>query len=150
MKRAILRRTEMGDAGTFGVFEIDGQKFHSGELPWRDNRCGKSCIPAGVYLVSWLPSGKYGHKYQIRGVPDRSHILIHAANFVGDEDLGLAAEVDGCIALGSARSRIEGQAAITGSKNAVSRFEAYMCCEDFELEVIDEYLEAGDAGSTLA
>lgn len=150
MKRAVLRRTEMGDAGTFGVLEIEGQTFQTGELPWRENRRGKSCVPAGVYRVSWQPSGKYGHKYELQGVPGRSDILIHAANLVGDEDLGYVAQVDGCIALGSTRGAIGAQKAVMGSKVAVARFEELMGLEDFELEIIDEYLEAGEPRSNVA
>jgi hypothetical protein len=150
MKRVILRRIEMGDAGTFGVLEVDRHQFHTGELPWRENRRGKSCVPAGVYRVSWQPSGRYGMKYELQGVPGRSDILIHAANLVGDEDLGYAAQVDGCIALGSARGSIDGQAAVTGSKVAVARFEELMGKEDFELLVVDEYREAGEPESNVA
>lgn len=142
--KATLRRLTMGDAGTFGVLEVNGREYKTGELPWRDNKRGKSCVPAGVYNVSWEPSGKYGHKYKLQSVPDRSHILIHAANFVGDEDLGLMAQVDGCIALGSAISELEGQMAVRGSKDAVKSFEDLMGRKPFTLEIIDEYLEAGN------
>lgn len=144
MRRVTLRRTDMGDTGTFGVLEVDGHTFHTGELPWRDNRRGKSCVPAGVYTVKWDPSPKYGHKYELMNVPDRTVILIHAANFVGDEDMGFRAEVDGCIALGHGRGAIEGQPAVTASRKAVEDFEELMGLEPFELEIIDEYLEAGD------
>lgn len=100
MKTAVLLRKRTGDSGTFGELEIDGEKFKTGELPWRDNARGKSCVPAGEYLVEWDPSPKYGFKYELRDVPGRTVILIHSANFMGDEDKGLKAEVDGCIALG--------------------------------------------------
>lgn len=146
MLRATLRRTQMGDTGTFGVLEIDGKEFRTGELPWRSNKRGKSCIPAGVYLVQWDPSPKYGHKYELRNVKDRTTILIHAANYVGDEDKGLKAQVDGCIALGYDISPLEGQMALRKSRDAVEDFEKMMGLEDFELEIIDEYLEAGEPG----
>ena len=150
MKQATLRRTEMGDAGTFGVLEVDGHTFHTGELPWRDNRRGKSCVPAGTYIVKWDPSPRFGHKYELFGVPGRTTILIHEANFVGDEDLGFQAEVDGCIALGSALGVIDGQQAVTGSKKAVKRFEELLAHEPFELTIIDEYLEAGEIPGNVA
>jgi len=146
MRKATLRRLRMGDAGTFGELEVDGHTFKTGELPWRNNARGKSCVPAGTYLVEWDPSPKYGHKYELRNVPGRTTILIHAANFVGDEDKGFQAEVDGCIALGSAISPIEGQMAVRGSRDAVEDFEKLMGLEPFTLEIIDEYLEAGDPG----
>lgn len=150
MKRVTLRRTEMGDAGTFGVLIVDGKEFKTGELPWRDNKRGKSCVPAGIYRVSWQPSGKYGHKYELQGVKGRSDILIHAANLVGDEDLGYKAQVDGCIALGYSRGLVEKQPAVVRSRDAVKDFEDMMGLEDFELEIIDEYLEAGVPGSNIA
>lgn len=149
MKRAVLRRLQMGDTGTFGTLEIDGHTFRTGELPWRDNASGKSCVPAGDYVVSWRPSGKYGHKYTLTDVPGRTHILIHAANFCGDEDLGYKAQVDGCIALGAGVSELDGQMAVRGSKDTVQAFETMMNYSDFELEIIDEYLEAGEPQSAI-
>lgn len=144
MKEAILRRTSMGDAGTFGVLTVDGLSFHTGELPWRNNARGKSCVPAGEYLVRWMPSGKYGHKYQLQDVEGRDHILIHAANHVGDEDKGYKAQVDGCIALGSDIKQLDGQLAVRNSKNSVEAFEVHMDYQPFRLIIVDEYLEAGN------
>lgn len=147
MKQVVLRRREMGDEGTFGVLEVDGLEFKTGELPWRDNARGKSCVPAGTYLVEWDPSPKYGMKYELRNVPDRTTILIHSANHVGDEDMGLKAQVDGCIALGSDISELEGQMAVRNSVKSVEKFEKYMDHKPFNLTIIDEYLEAGDPTS---
>ena len=144
MKRVTLRRTKMGDAGTFGVLIVDGREFVTGELPWRDNARGKSCVPAGNYTVRWSPSAKYEMKYQLQGVPGRSHILIHAANHVGDEDKGLKAQVDGCVTLGAEIGKLDGQKAVLGSRDAVKAFEDIMGLEPFELHIVDEYLEAGD------
>lgn len=144
MKQVTLRRTEMGNAGTFGVLEVDGLEFRTGELPWRDNARGKSCVPAGTYLVEWDPSPKYGYKYELRDVPGRTTILIHAANYVGDEDMGLKAQVDGCIALGQQVVLMEGQKALSQSRVSVQSFEDYMGHKPFELTIIDEYLEAGN------
>lgn len=150
MKRVTLRRTAMGDEGTFGVLVVDGREFVTGELPWRGNKRGKSCVPAGVYTVSWEPSGKYGNKYELQGVKGRSDILIHSANLVGDEDLGLKSQVDGCISLGAEIGTLEGQKAVRGSRDAVKAFEDIMGLEPFELEIVDEYLEAGDPGANVA
>lgn len=144
MRKATLTRTKTGNAGTFGVLEIDGERFRTGELPWRDNARGKSCVPAGTYRVSWQPSGKYGKKYELQDVPGRSDILIHAANLVGDKDLGLKSEVDGCIALGLGKGFVNGQEAVVQSQDAVRAFEAYMGKEDFELTIVDQYEETGD------
>jgi len=150
VKKVVLRRQKMGDQGTFGVLEVDGLEFVTGELPWRDNARGKSCIPAGTYVVRWSPSGKYGMKYQLQAVPGRSHILIHAANHVGDEDKGLKAQVDGCLALGTEIGVLDGQMAVRNSKHSVATFEDHMGRQPFELTIVDEYLEAGNPGENLA
>lgn len=149
MKQAILRRTSTADSGTFGTLEVDDKSWRTGELPWRENRRGKSCVPAGTYTVKWDPSPKYGHKYELFDVPGRTTILIHAANHVGDEDLGYKAQVDGCIALGSDVSELEGQMAVRGSKDAVKAFEDYMGLEPFQITIIDEYLETGDPAGNV-
>lgn len=152
MKQVTLRRREMGDQGTFGELAIDGIDgiFHTGELPWRDNLTGKSCVPAGTYSVQWDESGKYGHKYHLRDVPGRTHILIHAANLVGNTDAGYEAQVDGCIALGGSRGEIDNQSAVLGSKVAVARFEDLMRQEPFRLTITDEWQEAGEIPANVA
>lgn len=144
MKRIRLVREHMNDQGTFGRLAVDGRVFVTGELPWRDNRRGKSCVPAGSYIVLWEPSGKYGRKYELQAVPGRDHILIHAANHVGDEDKGLKAEVDGCISLGLQHGFLNAQKAVIGSRNAVADFEQMMGHAPFELEIVDAWREAGD------
>ncbi len=66
------------------------------ELPWLDNKRGKSCIPAGIYHVKKQPP-KADRPYTYFRLPDsetnRSGILIHIANNVDD--------ISGCIGVGS-------------------------------------------------
>ena len=154
--RLVLQRTETGDEGTFGVIEIPsdlgGQTFHTGELPWRGNARGKSCIPAGLYQCRMRRSPKFGDCYILTGPgvldepsddPDvRTFILIHAGNFCGDEDMGYVAHVDGCIILGMTRgvlrnSRGEEQEAVCASGAARKEFERLMGGAEFELEIRD-------------
>ncbi len=97
----LLRRTD-GDEGTFGI--LLNPKQHevclTAELPWYDNIRGKSCIPTGKYKVTYLKetySGKFKDVYWIRDVSDRSGILIHIGNFVGNVDKGLRSDSYGCI-----------------------------------------------------
>ena len=142
--KAILQRLETDDFGTFGVLRVNDFTWMSGELPWRYNKVGKSCIPAGVYKVAW---GKSPHlskragadvfKYRIEPVPGRSGVLMHRANFMGDEDLGHKAQVDGCIALGKRIDVLQGQKALLLSGTAMDEFERYMRHEPFTLEVLD-------------
>lgn len=150
MKHAVLRRTETSDEGTFGHLEVEGRSFHTGELPWRDNAQGRSCIPAGEYVCHWQNSPKFGWCFEITHVPDRSRVLIHAGNLCGDVDLGFETDVEGCTLLGLKRTEINGQRAVGGSKDAMKQFHALMGTEDFKLTVVDEYLEAGDAGGNVA
>ncbi len=61
------------------------------ELPWKDNAARISCIPEGPYELARRYSKKYGHHLLVKGVPNRSYILIHPANIA-------AKELQGCIA----------------------------------------------------
>ncbi|MFO7825431.1 MAG: DUF5675 family protein [Cyclobacterium sp.] len=70
------------------------------ELPWKENQNFISCIPSGRYKVKKRYSKKYGWHLHILGVPGRTWILIHEANFVR--------ELLGCIAIGKNRADIDG------------------------------------------
>lgn len=144
LPQATLRRARTGPHGTFGTIEVKGHRFHTGELPWKNNARGQSCIPAGTYRVTWRQSPKFGATYHVLDVPDRSLILFHVANFFGDEERGFKSDVDGCIGLGLAEGSLDGQEALLSSRVAISQFERLMGREDFELTIIDEYLETGE------
>ncbi len=54
MRTANLTSAPSTDQGTFGQLVLDdGATFCIGELPWRGNQHGVSCIPAGTYLCNW-------------------------------------------------------------------------------------------------
>jgi len=84
--------------GTFGQYISDrnfGCKI--GELPWRENAHGISCIPKGRYPVLWQWSNK--HKcncYHITQVQDRNNVEIHKGNICGDVSKGYGSDVEGC------------------------------------------------------
>jgi len=138
MIRAILQRLETSDEGTFGKIEFGGHAWHTGELPWRDNKPLISCIPAGTYLVEMDPSPRFGRDlYELRKVPGRTVILIHPANFCGDRACGLESELNGCIALGLSVGSLRGQKAVLASGRAVAQFQAALNREPFMLEVRD-------------
>lgn len=61
------------------------------ELPWRDNKPNKSCIPEGTYQVEKRYSERFKRHMIIKGVPGRSLILFHPAN-------DAIKELRGCIA----------------------------------------------------
>lgn len=146
MITATLRRTESGDTGTFGVLQVGSVDFATGELPDRGNADDISSIPAGTYTCSKTFSPRFQRPtYEILNVPGRTGIRIHPANFMGDKTKGLQCELDGCIALGMERGVIEGQDAVVSSKTAIDKFEELMAGNEFSLEIIDEYSEAGHA-----
>lgn len=136
MRTVTLTRTETSDEGTFGHIMTDtGVCLRTGELPWRENEPGRSCIPVGTYNVVWAYSPTQGYCYHVTNVPGRLDIEIHPANFVGDRVLGLKCEMEGCIALGKAVGTMEGQKAVLLSRQAFLTFEAEMDDEPFTLTV---------------
>lgn len=143
-----LQRQRFTDEGTPGALTGMGVDFKTIELPWRDlNGDGigdprKSCVTAGLYLCEWRESPKYGWCYEVTGVQGRSHILMHAANFAGDEDKGWHSQLLGCIALGKDHGVIPNkyghpQRAVISSKRAIEQFHAIMKGEAFMLQIVD-------------
>lgn len=71
--------------GTFGVLLWRGAPFAvTLERPWKENRRGESCIPAGHYVCGRVDSPKFGNTWQVRNVPGRSEILFHSGNTFQD------------------------------------------------------------------
>lgn len=141
MKLRLLRTTQ-GAEGTFGQLMGLDDAYFTGEEPWRDNRQDESCIPAGTYQVIWSRSSrlsaKYGKDYftyEVIGVPDRTGIRIHSANYVGDETQGYKKELSGCIALGLSIGKLEGQTAVLASRDAIAKFQDTMNAQPFELTI---------------
>lgn len=135
---ATLTRFDQGDQGTFGKLTAPGFASFTGELPWRDNAPGRSCIPAGAYRVIWAWS-PHLHKftYRLVGVDGRSGILLHSANLMGDREKGYKAQLLGCISPGRRLGWMDRQKAVLLSAPAVSEFEAVMRRQPFNLEIID-------------
>jgi len=141
MKTVYLYRLESTDEGTFGVMVVDGHWWYSLELPDRDNQPNVSRIPAGEYNVERRWSGHFRKEtYWVRGVPERSYILIHGANFAGDEELGWQSHLQGCITLGKRIGSFPNkygkvQKAVLSSRQAITAFEKYLDKEPFRLVV---------------
>ena len=74
------------------------------ELPWKDNKKGVSCIPAGEYRVIRHNAPSKGPSFWIQNVPRRSEILIHVANHTS--------ELRGCLAPGLDFGDIDGDGVI--------------------------------------
>jgi hypothetical protein len=137
MKKAVIKRTESDDRGTFGVLAVDDKAWITGELPWRENKKRISCIPPGKYQVDWKMSPRFNRDmYLVQKVKDRWGIRFHVANFVGDKKRGFRSEVLGCISLGCKKGKIHSQKALLDSGKAIREFEEYLNGESFELTII--------------
>lgn len=113
MKLEIQRETI--EPVTIGTLSIEGgRECDTLELPWKGNRKGASCIPAGLYKLTWGPSPRLKRDtLRLPFVPGRNGILIHPANEVG--------ELQGCIALGQRGATFPDR--LVKSRAAVQRVE---------------------------
>ena len=117
-----LSRTQYADNGTPGVLSLpDGWACFTIELPWRNNRPNLSCIPEGEYDLRMRPSGVVKHSthgdytagWEVTGVPGRTYIMIHPANY--------PPELEGCIAPGMSAITMKGYPAVGQSLKAFER-----------------------------
>ena len=96
LKIITLNRIISSDEGVLGLLHSNGKPISvTLERPWKDNKAWESCIPFGLYPLARLESSKafkYPH-YLLEGVPDRTFIKIHVANY--------PSELHGCIGVGS-------------------------------------------------
>lgn len=78
--------------GTNGELLLNGEKVCSTiELPWKENKTQVSCIPEGKYELRKRYTQRFGKHFILMNVPNRSFILLHAAN-------DALKEIKGCIA----------------------------------------------------
>jgi hypothetical protein len=138
MTHGTLVRAASTDAGTFGLltFPTEGLSFHTAELPWRGNKPGESCIPAGTYQVTWDTAGAV-IGYLLRDVPGRGEIQIHVGNWAGDVRKGLRSDSKGCILLGLSRSVLQGQPAVGRSELAIKQLHAFLNRKPWTLTIVD-------------
>ena len=112
MKLITLNRVITTDEGILGVLHSNGSPMAvTLERPWKDNKAWESCIPFGMYPLTRLDKSKafnYPH-YLLEGVPDRTFIKIHVANY--------PSELSGCIGVGSYFAN--GSIAVCKSRNAM-------------------------------
>lgn len=137
---ARLVRGQSTDEGTFGVLSFGPHRLRSLELPWRGNARQRSCIPVGLYFCSLVNSPRFGRVYGVANVPNRSHVLIHSANFAGDVALGFASQLQGCIApcekVGRMRNpQGQWQAAGLLSRSALTKLMTWAADRHFTLEI---------------
>ena len=148
MHKALLLRQRTSDEGTFGTLRVykGGALLYScftGELPERENRQCKSCIPEGLYKVVPYSSKKYPEHYHVLQVKGRSGILIHQGNFCGDIEKGYLTNVQGCILVGRQIGSIQGQKAVLSSRLAMNDLRDILGKSPFTLEIRRAY-DSGD------
>jgi Family of unknown function (DUF5675) len=134
MRREELARIGRTVHGTFGLFGA----WYSVERRWANNESGVSCLPAGVYVCKptvFHPGLDDGYPtFEITGVPQRSEIKIHVANWEH--------QLRGCIALGMAIHFLEHEGApklaVTSSKEAFKAFfHEFGKLEAWEIDIRD-------------
>jgi len=126
--RLVLERISYGPRATVGLLRWSDTLLYTLEDAWRDNRRRESCIPDGIYTVR--PRRFYRGGYdalEIAGVPGRSEILFHRGN--------TAADVQGCIVLGTGLDALNGEIAVLGSAAAWDRFFPVWGNRTFELTI---------------
>lgn len=80
--------------GTNGELLLNGEKVCSTiELPWKQNKNQVSCIPEGKYELQKRWTRRFGNHFILMNVPNRSYILLHAANDALKEIKGSIAPV---------------------------------------------------------
>lgn len=116
---------------TIGVLRLDGAMFCATlEPPWKDNQRSVSCIPTGCYYAVRTTSPRYNNTFEIIDVPQRSGILFHAGNWVGD--------TEGCVLLGQHAGLLRGDRAVLNSGATFKRFmEALNNSFGFNLFIVD-------------
>lgn len=138
---ARIQRGASTDHGTLGRLSFGATVLHALELPWRDNRRQRSCIPPGLYRCALVKSPRFGLVYGVQDVPERSHVLIHAANLAGDVDLGWQSQLQGCIAPCMRHGRLRladgrWQAAGLVSQPALRTLTNWAGGKPFDLEIL--------------
>jgi len=98
---------------TLGQLHHGADKWWTIERPWKQNKREVSCIPEGDYEMVRVDSPKFGPRmWEIAGVSDRDHILIHVAN--------TASDILGCVGLGMG---LYGDlAGVANSRKAINAF----------------------------
>jgi len=98
----VLEREVFTDQSTIGTLYLNGERVcDTLENPWKDNIRNISCIPEGKYDVRLRYPRESGTRdylhLLIKGVQDRSYVLVHIGNFVH--------QTKGCVLVGLSSSQ---------------------------------------------
>ncbi len=126
-------RLEESARGTFGVLRIQKEVFCvTLEPPDQENAKDISSIPAQQYICDKVNSPKYGETFEVKGVPGRDYVLLHAGNVVE--------HTKGCILLAQYFGKLRGERAVLNSGNTFKEFMSAMNdYESFKLTIKEEY-----------
>lgn len=112
-------------SGTFGKLTLpDGSFVYTCERPWVGNKTGESCIPTGIYtlrkrrsgVVERTTGGEHLEGWEVTGVPGRTYIMVHPANWPH--------QLEGCIAPGLGFGLLRDSLAVHSSRDAFEKVMA--------------------------
>ncbi|UTV28985.1 DUF5675 family protein [Photobacterium atrarenae] len=136
LPRLTLITKSIPGVGTFGELFSNGEVIcKTVEREWLSNRKNKSCVPPGVYRVKPNHSPRFGEGFvlenpdlgvTVKGPSQRTHCLIHVANF--------PEEVEGCIAPGT--DFHSARWGVANSRYAFGRLMELLGGQEWELEII--------------
>ena len=130
----LIRLETSKDYGTLGVLRINKKVFCCTLEPAdEENKTNISSIPTGQYICEKYFSATYGTTFQVKDVTDRTYILFHKGNVLGN--------TAGCILLGQYFGKLS--SADRAVLNSGKTFEKFMkLLEDdfsFHLTVSESY-----------
>jgi len=141
MQSILVRRLHQNDKQTKGELELYSPEelifvCKTLELPWRDNQKNISRIPSDGYNAVKHESPKFGECVWIKGVPNRSEILIHKGNFAGSVNprTGIS-DIKGCILVGKDFIDIDGDG-LLDITNSVDTMNDLLELLDDEFQVL--------------
>lgn len=128
-----LVRVARNSEATYGVLIQGSIPFAvTLERPWRDNKVGESCIPAGSYQCKRVNSPTFGPTFEVSNVPGRTEILFHKGN--------LSDDTHGCILIGESFNPVVGRPGITASKEGFAEFLSITSLAlEFPLEIVEQF-----------
>jgi len=137
MNQIVITRTYQNEFQTIGRLELYDNvekifQCKTLELPWKNNERRISRIPSNHYIAQKHISPRFGNSIWIRGVPNRSEILIHVGNFIKDSL--------GCILVGVDHQDINGDRLKDVTLSRVTIDKLYeMCGDEIYVNIIDDF-----------
>ena len=126
-----LIRVGQSSRGTQGVIRFGAVAFClTLERPWADNQENISCIPPGRYRCERVRSPKFSWTFEVKHVPNRTHVLFHSGNTLED--------THGCILVGEEFSGTWDKPMLASSQRGFTEFLNMLDgVNAFELNVLD-------------